>query len=174
MTTTPGLPPAIRRRLELPRFTAALFTLTKFADAEAKSRFAQHFTRFLAQDMPEHLFTQAFYQRLSNTFGHIAHCSRYGFLDHYFRTPGDRRRFLEDTMGWRPVGDPAWTFVDVEIALQHRIQSSGLLALYGITARLLRPIVTGTAREPEPVAEAYAVLPTNQGDLFASNAGARR
>ena len=174
MSTAPGLPPAIRRRLELPRFTAAPFTPTKFADAEAKARFAQHFARFLANDMAEHLFTQAFYRRLSNTFGHIAHCSRYGFLEHYFRTPGDRRRFLEDTMDWRPVGDPAWTFVDVEIALQQRIQSSGLLTLYGITSRLLGPIVTGTARQPEPVAEAYAVLPPNQGDLFAANAGERR
>ena len=174
MTTAPGLPPAIRRRLELPRFTAAPFTPTKFTDAEAKARFAQHFARFLAQDMPEPLFTQAFYQRLSNTFGHIAHCSRYGFLEHYFRTHTGKRRFLEDTMGWRPVGDPAWSFVDVEIALQQRIPSSGLLALYGITSRLLGPIVTGTARQPEPVAEAHAVLQTNQGDLFAANAGERR
>ena len=174
MTTAPGLPPAIRRRLELPRFTGAPFTRTNFTDAEAKSRFAQHFARFLAHDMPEHLFTQAFYQRLSNTFGHIAHCGRNGFLEHYFHTPGDRRRFLEDTMDWRPVGDPAWTFVDVEIALQQRIPSSGLLALYGITSRLLGPIVTGTARQPEPVAEAHAVLQTNQGDLFAANAGERR
>lgn len=174
MTTAPGLPPAIRQRLELPRFTAAQLTPTKFADAEAKSRFAQHFTRFLAQDMLEPLFTQTFYRRLSSTFGHIAHYSRYGFLDHYFHTHTARRRFLEDTIDWRPVGDPAWTFVDVEIALQQRIQNSGLLTLCGITSRLLRPIMTGTTRQPESVAEAYAAPPTNQEDLFAANRGERR
>lgn len=168
MTTTPGLPPAIRRRLELPRFTAAQFTATRFADAEAKARFAQHFTRFLAHDMAEPLFTQAFYQRLSNTFGHIAHYSRHGFLDHYFRTPGDRRRFLIDTMGWRPVGDPAWTFVDVEITLQQRIQDSGLLTLHGITCRLLQPIITGATPRPEPVADALTAQAASQGDLFAT------
>jgi hypothetical protein len=73
-----------------------------------------------------------------------------------------------DTMDWHPVGDPAWTFVDVETALQQRIRNSGLVALYGITSRPLRPIVTGTARQSEPVAEAYAAPSTNQGDLFAA------
>jgi len=166
MSTAPGLPPTVRRRLELSRFTAAQFTPTKFADAEAKAHFAQHFTRFLARDMAAALFTQAFYRRLSSTFGHIAHYSRYGFLDHYFHTHDARRRFLKDTMDWRPIGDPAWTFVDVEIALQQRIQNSGLLALYGITCRLLPPIMTGTARQPGPVAETLTTPPTNQGDLF--------
>ncbi|MGE3738203.1 MAG: hypothetical protein AB7I59_01695 [Geminicoccaceae bacterium] len=164
-TTAPTLPRVIQKRLELPWFTAMPFTPTKFADAEAKARFAQHFARFLARDMAEPLFTQAFYRRLSNTFGHIAHYSRYSFLDHYFRTYGDRRRFLEDTMDWRPVGDPAWTFVDVEIGLQQRIRNSGLLALYGITCRPLRPIVTGTTRQPEPVTP-LATPPTGRSDPF--------
>jgi hypothetical protein len=167
MIAAPGLPPAIRRRLELPRFTATAFTATRFDDADAKARLAQHFARFLVHDMTERLFTQAFYRRLSNTFGHIAHYNRHGFLDHYFRSPDDRRRFLIDTMDWRPVGDPGWTFVDVEIALQRRIANSGLLAVYGITYRPLRPIVTGTGYQPPSGAEPLAAPPINQGDLFA-------
>jgi len=168
MTTAPRLPSTVRRRLELPRFTATQFTPTRFTDGEAKARFAQHFARFLANDMAEHLLTQAFYRRLSNTFGHIAHYSRHGFLDHYFRTPAGKRRFLIDTMDWRPVGDPAWTFVDIEITLQQRIRTSGLLTLRGITCRLLQPIITGATPRPEPVAEALTTQAASQGDLFAT------
>ena len=100
--------------------------------------------------------------------GHIAHFSRHGFLEHCFRSPDDRRRFLIDTMGWWPVGDPAWTFVDVEITLQLRIQDSGLLTLRGITYRLPQSIIPGATPRPEPAAEALTAQAASQGDLFAT------
>lgn len=169
----PALPTAIRRRLEQPAIAATEFTPTTWDGAAAKAKFAQQFLNFLAQGMAEHLFTQTFYRRLSLCFGHIAHYNRHGFLDHYFRTSSDRRRFLQDSMGWIPVGDPAWTWCDVELALQRRIRDSGLLEHHGLTCRptsgrLARPLwatkppaATALPADPGPV-----MAP--QGDLFAS------
>lgn len=168
----PTLPTTIRRRLEQPTFAAAEFTATQWDDGAAKARFARHFLRFLGQGMPEHLFTQAFYRRLSLCFGHIAHYSRHGFLDHYFRTASDKRRFLQDSMDWSPMGDPAWTWCDVELALQQRIQASGLLEIHGVTCR---PTCDGHVRPPRAtMPSAASALPaadssitTPQGELFA-------
>lgn len=136
--------------------------------------------RLLAQDMPEHLFTQALYWRLSLCFGHIAHYGRHGFLDHYFRTSRDKHRFLQDCMDWIPIGDPAWTWCDVELALQRRIRESGLLEIHGVT---YRPTCSGLARPLQatlpPPAAAPPPYPSfvamSQGDLFAPlSTGTRR
>ena len=169
----PTLPTTIRRRLEQPTFAAAEFTPTEWDGAEAKARFARHFLRFVGQGMPEHLFTQAFYRRLALCFGHIAHYNRHGFLDHYFRTASDKRRFLQDSMDWSPMGDPAWTWCDVELVLQRRIRASGLLEIHGVTCR---SACDGRVRPPQatmlPAASTPPTAPssitTPQGELFAS------
>jgi hypothetical protein len=49
------------------------FTPTQWDTAETKLKFANHLLNFIAADFPEAKFTQQFYNRLSMTFGHIAH-----------------------------------------------------------------------------------------------------
>ena len=76
-----------------PPCTAAEFTATKWDSAEKKAEFANKLCKFIAADFKESLFTKAFYERLSMTFGHIAH-------------------YAEDVVMWstRSVGRkvPAW------------------------------------------------------------------
>jgi hypothetical protein len=55
------------------RFRADQFTPTQFDSAAVKAEFANRLAEFIERDFPQHLFTKAFYRRLSMTFGHIAH-----------------------------------------------------------------------------------------------------
>ena len=81
-------------------------------------RFAQQFVRFVESDFAAKHFNDRFYRRLSNTFGHIAHYNRAGFWEVFFTTTADKVRFLEQTLQHPCYGDPAWTYSDVERALQ--------------------------------------------------------
>ena len=113
-----------------------MFTSTKFATAAEKAAFARHFVRFLAQDMPAGQFTKPFYQRLAMTFSPIAHFNQFGFYEHFFADLRGKVCFLEQTLGHWPVGDPTWTFVDVERELQMRVHAArAAAALPGPTAR---------------------------------------
>lgn len=142
------LPTALRRRLEQPRFDAAMFTPTRFATAAEKADFARYFVRFLAEGMPSAQFTKKFYNRLSTTFGHIAHVSQLGFYEHFFADLPGKLRFLEQTLGRWPVGDPAWTFRDVEHKLQERIHAAQILPLYQSLLQGDRPTSANPARAP--------------------------
>jgi hypothetical protein len=55
------------------RFHAESFTPTKWTTAEQKATFANQLMAFIAADFPESKFTKKFYNRLSQTFGMIAH-----------------------------------------------------------------------------------------------------
>ncbi len=68
------------------------FTPTKWDTAQDKSRFAKQFVRFVKSDFSERLFSQAFYKRLSLSFGHIAHFNRHGFYQTFFSYVLDRNR----------------------------------------------------------------------------------
>ncbi|MFZ1427565.1 MAG: hypothetical protein WAS21_12405 [Geminicoccaceae bacterium] len=162
------LPTALRRRLEQPRFDAAMFTPTRFATAAEKADFARHFVRFLAEGMPSAQFTKKFYNRLSSTFGHIAHFSQLGFYEHFFADLAGKVRFLEQTLEWWPVGDPAWTFRDVERELQERIHAARILPLYQSLLQGNRPTSANPARAPSG-AQRPASIPVArppQADLF--------
>lgn len=108
-------------------FLAQEFTPTKFRTADEKAKFANHFFRFATSNFAETLFTQAFYERLSNTFGHIAHNSKAGFYDEFFRSAADQLRFLDQVVKWPCYGDPAWTFSDVERAIQGEVARQHLI-----------------------------------------------
>ncbi|HUZ97372.1 MAG TPA: hypothetical protein VMU57_20910 [Edaphobacter sp.] len=108
-------------------FLAQEFTATKFRTADEKAKFANHFFRFVSSSFAETLFTQAFYERLSNTFGHIAHNSKAGFYDEFFRNAKDQLRFLDQVVKWPCYGDPAWTFSDVERAIQDEVARQHLV-----------------------------------------------
>jgi len=112
------------------KFTADQFTPTKWDTASDKAWFANHFMRFVADGFPLQLFTERFYRRLSNTFGHIAHYDQRGFWETFFATTPDKVRFLEITLQYPCYGDPKWTYSDVERALQDCLRKANLLERY--------------------------------------------
>jgi len=70
------IPAAIVRSLTSPRLEAGAFTPTKWNSAEDKAMFGNSLLKFLANDFPRNAFTKRLYQRLSNTFGHIANYAK--------------------------------------------------------------------------------------------------
>jgi hypothetical protein len=109
-------------------FTADQFTPTKFDTADDKAWFANQFVRFLESGFDQRHFTERFYRRLSNTFGHIAHFNRGGFWETFFTTTGDKVKFLELTLRHPCYGDASWTYSDVERSLQSWLAVDGTLA----------------------------------------------
>ena len=106
------------------------FTPTQWSTAEDKAAFAKQFIRFVQSDFAAKHFTDKFYRRLSNTFGNIAHYDRGGFWNEFFTSTADKVRFLEQTLQHPCYGDPAWTFSDVERALQALLKADGTLERY--------------------------------------------
>jgi hypothetical protein len=128
-------------------FTDDQFTPTKFNTAEDKASFANAFVQFVESGFDQRRFTDKLYRRLSNTFGHIAHFNRLGFWETFFTTTGDKVRFLEIVLSYPCYGDPAWTFSDVERALQSWLAVDGRLAKY--RNRLAEEIEAGERAELE-------------------------
>jgi len=108
-------------------FTANQFTPTKWDTAEDKAKFANQFVKFVASGFKQSLFTKAFYRRLSMTFGHIAHYNQYGFWDVFFTNVNDKVSFIEQTLRHPCYGDAAWTYCDVERALQTWLLENNVL-----------------------------------------------
>jgi len=102
------LPTAIIRSLRTPQLTAADFTPTKFNSADDKAWFANALLKFLADDYPRSGLTDRLYVRLSNSFGHIAHCDRSGFFEHFFLSLETKAEFLEQTLRWPCYGSAEW------------------------------------------------------------------
>jgi len=111
-------------------FQTSQFTPTQWDTAQDKVRFAKQFVRFIQSNFAAGHFTDRFYRRLCSTFGNIAHYNRQGFWDEFFTTTADKVRFLEQTLQHPCYGDPAWTYSDVERALQAWLQADGTLARY--------------------------------------------
>lgn len=99
-------------------FTANQFTATQWHTAEEKAAFAAKFVAFIRDRMPYSGLTRDLYNRLSCMFGHIAHTNRGGFYAAWFASDPDRLDFLKRIQTWRVYGDPAWTWCDVEAAVQ--------------------------------------------------------
>jgi len=99
-------------------FTPDQFTATKWEGADKKAAFARQFIKFVQWDFSRKQFSKAFYQRLSMTFGHIAHYNLGGFYEEFFTTTEGKVRFIRQTLAHPCWGDPTFTFSDVERALQ--------------------------------------------------------
>ncbi len=111
-------------------FDPSQFTPTKWDTAKDKAAFAKQFVRFVQSGFAAKHFTDRFYRRLSNTFGNIAHYNRAGFWETFFTSTADMVRFLEHTLQHPCYGDPAWTYSDVERALQAWLRADGTLERY--------------------------------------------
>ena len=75
-------------------------------------------------------FPHQFYLRLCLCFGHIAHFNQRGFFEEFFSTTEGKVRFLRQTLDWSCPGDPAYTYSDIERALQSWLHQNGVLAQY--------------------------------------------
>jgi hypothetical protein len=111
-------------------FTANKFSPTTWAPAKKKAQFAKQLIRFIEGDFPHRQFTQALYHRLALTFGYIAHINRHLFYDTFFTSTEGKFHFLRQILQWPCYGDPAFTYSDVERALQSWLLQSGVLAKY--------------------------------------------
>lgn len=167
------IPAAVARALKVPLLAADEFTATKFHTADDKAWFGNAFLKFLADDCPQGAFTKRLYNRLSNSFGHIAHYDRGGFYEHFFLDLAGKIDFLRQTLQWPCYGHPEHTFSDVELALQARLSTAKLLPL--LTARrdadiarrereLLARLKTKYEPEPQPCAAPTTTF--RQASLF--------
>lgn len=170
-------------------FLPSEFVPTKFSTAADKAYFGNVFLDFIESEWRETLFTKPFYNRLSSTFGHIAHYNRATFYSTWFTCDGDRLRFLKQTLKWPCWGDAEFTFCDVERALQREIRRRNYLGRYELRAadslrsaemaileRLeakYRPTNAPDEERPEPVTEARNIAASVtevaspvQGSLF--------
>lgn len=111
-------------------FTTEKFTPTKWDTADKKAAFAKQFINFVQSDFAQTKFPKTFYQRLSMTFGHIAHYNQGGFYVTFFTTTQDKVRFLRMTLAHPCHGDPTYTYSDVERALQRWLRENDVLAHY--------------------------------------------
>ena len=110
-----------------PIFKAEQFTATKWEDAAQKAKFANQFVAFVLSGFSPTKFPQWFYVRLSMCFMHIAHYNRWGFYNTFFTTYDGMGEFIKQTGDFPCYGDPAYTYSDVERALQEWINTAGIV-----------------------------------------------
>lgn len=115
-------------------FLSTDFLPTKFSTAADKADYGNAFLHFVDAEWKQSVFTEKFYSRLCNTFGHIAHYDRLTFYSTWFGCDADRLRFLDHALNWPCWGDPAFTFCDVERALQREIRKRNYLGRYELKA----------------------------------------
>ena len=110
-------------------FTADRYMPTKFHSAEDKAKFANHFVRFVESGFKPTLFPKWFYNRLSNTFSHIAHFNRGGFYATWFDSLDSKIKFLVRLRDYPGYGSPEFTYCDVERDISKWIGESGLIEI---------------------------------------------
>jgi hypothetical protein len=109
-------------------FLPAEFVPTEFSTSAEKAAFGNALLHFLDADCPRDLFTKKFYNRLSMTFGNIAHYNLEGFYDTWFTRDRHRLAFVQKILRWPCHGDPKFTFSDVENAVQRVVRERSYLA----------------------------------------------
>jgi hypothetical protein len=151
------LPAAIVRALTTPAFQPHQFIATQWNSAEDKAKFANALMAFIAQEFPRPRFTRALYQRLSNTFGHIANYDRDTYYSEFFEREADKIAFLDQTLHWPCYGDPPYTFCDVERAVQRRLKAANVIDVFR-----MREADATRRRELETVARLQAKYGANR------------
>jgi hypothetical protein len=83
---------------------------------------ANKITKFILNGFQQPSFTKEIYKRLSTMFGHIAEYDIHGFFHVWFKDDAACLKWAENAMQGGVlgfvVGDPVWTWSDVEKALQ--------------------------------------------------------
>ena len=115
-------------------FLPAEFLPTPFSTAADKADFGNTLLHFLDADCEKNLFTKKFYNRLSMTFGNIAHYDIRGFYSKWFDSDHHRLAFIGNLLRWPCYGDPEFTFSDVERAIQRVVSERNYLGRYRLLA----------------------------------------
>lgn len=115
-------------------FLASEFTPTEWSTAADKADFGNTLLHFLDAGCPRELFTKKFYNRLSMTFGNIAHYDLEGFYDTWFTRDRHRLGFVQKLLRWPCHGDPKFTFSDVEYAIQRVMRERNYLSRFELGA----------------------------------------
>lgn len=111
-------------------FRSDQFVPTEWSTAEEKAKFGNALLHFVQSEWRRTLFRKKFYQRLSVTFGHIAHYNIDGSYSTWFERDVDRLEFLRRTIRYPCYGDPRFTFCDVEQAIRNELRKLNLIPLY--------------------------------------------
>jgi hypothetical protein len=90
------------------------YTATKFDTVDDKIKFEAQFKKFVLGDFHFKHFPKWFYTRLSMTFGHIAHYDQHGFFNTFFVSQEGKQEFINSTINHHCLGDPEYTYSDVE------------------------------------------------------------
>ena len=107
-----------------------MYTATKFSTVEDKEKFVHQFKKFIESDFAKSKFPKWFYNRLSMTFGHIAHYNQAGFFETFFTNTRDKVRFLQSTLETGCYGSPEHTFCDCEHDIHVWLKEQGTLEKY--------------------------------------------
>jgi hypothetical protein len=112
-------------------FQAPHFTATRWNTAEDKARMTNKITKFILNGFQQPSFTKEIYKRLSTMFGHIAEYDIHGFYHIWFADDAACLKWAENAMKGGVlgfvVGDPAWTWSDVEKALQEWMKENRIV-----------------------------------------------
>ena len=131
----------------LGKFQASNFTATQWNTAEDKARMAGKLTKFILNGFQQGSFTKEMYKRLSTMFGHIAEYNLPGFYTVWFEDDAACLKWAENAMRGGVlgfvVGDPAWTWSDVERAIQKWLSDNHIV-------EQIRGIINQEAELPLP------------------------
>ena len=169
------LPSTLVRALTTPAFEPDRFTPTQWSSPGDKAKFANALMKFIAHEFPRQSFGKALYQRLSNTFGHIAHTNQDDYYSVFFERDADKVVFLDQTLRWPCYGDPTSTFCDVERAVQRRLKAANVIEVFRMRearcdprARARHPLSFASEIRRQPrVSLVLARTSPPQADLFA-------
>ena len=113
------------------QFEPSDFTATKWNTADDKARMANKITKFILNGFQRPSFTKEVYTRMSCMFGHIAEYNIHGFYTTWFEDDTTCLKWAENVMHGGVlgfvVGDPAWTWSDVEKAIQKWIAENHIV-----------------------------------------------
>lgn len=100
------------------------FVPTKWDSAKNKEQFLEMLQTFVYNGFAKEDFTPALYRRLHQMFGHEAHFDRDGFYADWFSSPEKQLRWIQHVLKHTPMGDPAFTWTDVERAFQEWLEGA--------------------------------------------------
>lgn len=113
------------------QFQPSEFSATKWHTTKDKADMANKITRFILNGFQRPSFNKEMYKRVSCMFGHIAEYDMHNFYLTWFDDDAACQRWVQNVLRGGVlgfiVGDPTWTWSDVERALQQWMKENQIL-----------------------------------------------